>query len=231
MASLIKPVPRAILLAGFFLTLLIYGPRLGAPLVWDDRGDISFNSAYEHPIALKDFFTPRYFDFAQEFSWRPLSTLSYYAIIRALGKSPIPLRLLSLLLHFANGLLLFAILKTWKFQEETAAWAAALFWVHPAHTESLMCAAFNKEQLAAFGLLAMILFHQRKRWGLASLGFAVAMLSKETGVMGLPLAVLYDLCDGGLRQCRTRLKSYCAYAALLAVYVYIRFFYLQGPGT
>lgn len=224
-----KPASWAILLAGGLLTLLIYGPRLNAPLIWDDRTDISFNTTYEHPIPLKDFFTPRYFVFSNEVSWRPLSTLSYYATIRIFGKSPAAFRSLSLLLHFLNGMLLFAILRAWKFRTETAAWAVALFWVHPAHIESLMCAAFNKEPLAAFGLLLMIAAHQRKRWGLAGLGFVIALLSKETGIAGLPLAILSDFCDGGMRRCRERLRPYCAYAAFLAIYVFVRFNYLAGP--
>src|SRR5262249_49830368 len=157
----------------------------------------TFNSAYDRPIPLKDFFTPRYFDFAKgEYSWRPLSTFSHYVLIRIFGKSTAALRGFSLLLHFLNGFLLLAILAEWGFPNEIAAWAVVLFWVHPAHVESLMCAAFNKELLAAFGLLFMLAAHQRGQWGIAAFGFALALLAKESAAAGFPLVILYDLCAG-----------------------------------
>lgn len=215
--------------AGAVLVLLVYGPRINSPLIWDDRGLIAFNPVLSHPIPLRDYVTQRYFELSNEYSWRPLSTLSYRAIIRLSGRSPAALRGVSLLFHLLNGLLLYAILIRWRWPAEAAAWGVALFWLHPVQVESLMCAAFNKEPLAAFGLLAMLAAHQRRRWWLAGIGLTWSLLAKETGLAGLPLVMLYDLSDGGPQRLRERAGPYLYYATILAAYLWARFFFLSGP--
>ena len=234
------PSPAAIwpvvLAAAALLVLLTYGPRLHSQLVWDDRGLILFNEALRKPLSLEDFLTPRYFLFSGEYSWRPLSTWSYYAIIRTLGESPAALRGLSLVLHLLSGLLLWLVLSYWEWPLEAAAWSVAIFWLHPAQVESLMCVAFNKEVLAACGLLAMLAAHQRRRWGLASLGLAWALLAKEAALTAPLLVVLFDWCDSRLSRAgssdlrRSKLFfAYSAYAAFIGLYAYMRFIRLPGP--
>lgn len=214
----------ALLAAG--LCAAVYLPRLGAPLIWDDRGVIAENQGLDRPIAPWAYFTQEYFKFSGERSWRPLATLSYHAGVLAFGRSPRALRAFGLLLHGLVAWLLAACMAALGLAA-AAPWGAALFLIHAVHTETLLCVAFNEELLCALGLSAMLLAHRRGRthWALAA--FACAMLAKETGALGLPLMLLHDAAFDG--SSRGSWRSHALYAAAAAGYLYMRFVALPGP--
>ncbi|MBI3554005.1 MAG: hypothetical protein HY077_16030, partial [Elusimicrobia bacterium] len=202
---------------------------LSAPLAWDDHGTITLNHALARPIPAKALLTQDYYRFSSEQSWRPLATASYLAMIRAFGKSPLAMRGVHLALHLANGLLAALLLEALGLPAAAAFWGAALFLVHPAHVETLFCVSFNEEILCALGLLVMLWAHLRGRAAVAAAGFAAALLAKETGVVGLPLAAACDLLAArdGIRR---KASAYAAYAATLAAYLWAHFGPLAGPG-
>lgn len=220
---------RTALLA-LVLTAGIYGPRLAAPLMWDDRPYLVDTSAYDRPIPLKTYASPAYFPLTGELTWRPLATASYAAMTSAFGKNPVPLRLCSLALHLLNALLLALLVLELGLGPEVAVGAAALFLVHPAHIETLMTVTFNKELLATAGILAMLLAHRKGRPGLAAAALTLAVLPKETGILGLPLALLLDFLSGGVKELRRRGRDHAVYAAVAAAYLLVRFGPLKGPG-
>ncbi|OGR58860.1 MAG: hypothetical protein A2X36_02945 [Elusimicrobia bacterium GWA2_69_24] len=247
--------PRVRHLIGLALLLaaVLYLPLLGAPLLWDDRGMLVFNTAWSEHIPLRRFFQAEYFSFATEMTWRPLASLSYYAMIHAFGLSPTLLRLVGLILHGAVAALLLAFLTRAGMRRAAAGLAAALFLLHPAHLETLACVTFNEELLAALGLMAMLLCHQSLRPGLAATAFAWALLAKESGAAGLPLAMCYDFLLrrrgsdavlSAVRNCvgvhvrrretgRRHFLAYALYAAVLGLYAWARFLRLPGldPGS
>ena len=67
-----KDRPRSLLpaLALAFLGAA-YLPKLGLPLIWDDRPTIVFNAALDHPVPLARYLSPDYFGFSGEATWRP----------------------------------------------------------------------------------------------------------------------------------------------------------------
>jgi tetratricopeptide (TPR) repeat protein len=212
------------------LAALIYLPRFGAPLMWDDRPFILDDAALERPIPLSGYVTPAYFPLTGELTWRPLATFTYSAGVRAFGKSPRPLRLTMFTLHLFVAALL-ALLVAWAgLGADVGLAAASLFLIHPAHVETLMTVTFNKEILSTLGILLMLLAHLRRRPGLAAGGLVLAVLPKETGGVGLALAVLYDLLNGGLRELKARWKDHSLYAATASIYLFMRFGPLKGPG-
>lgn len=220
------------LVLSLFVASFLYGPRLQAPLIWDDHDVIVLNDALDQPFSLNHFITPEYFSYSKEQSWRPLATASYALSVRAAGKSPRALRLPGFLIHLLNGFLILALLGSFGLGLNASLWACAFFLVHPVHSETLMCAAFNEEILAALGILAMLLAHGKGRTLLACSGFAAALLSKETGALGLPLAVLSDAFScSGQREKKSRAQAYSAYGLILLAYLWVRFFYLKGPGV
>lgn len=219
------PVALALLLAA-----CAYLPRLGAPLMWDDRPFLINVPALARPIPLAAYVSPSYFDRTGELTWRPLATLSYNLGVRAFGLSPAPLRLTSLALHLANCALLALLGAEAGLGAAVGLGAAALFLVHPANSETLMTVTFNKELLATLGVLAMLLFHQRRRPGLAAAWLAFAVLPKETGILGLFFAPMYDLTMGGRKELARRWKAHALYAAVAAGYLAVRFGPMKGPG-
>ncbi|HVE14089.1 MAG TPA: glycosyltransferase family 39 protein [Elusimicrobiota bacterium] len=223
-----KRIPAIRILAlGALLAAGVYLPRLGAPLAWDDLPYIAFNPALRRPIPPSAYFRPAYFEVSREATWRPLATWTYAAMLRAFGERPWALRLPGFLLHLACGLLAFLLLRELGSPDGAAAWAAALFLVHPVHVETVMCVSFNEDLLVCAGLLGMLLAHARGRTVLAGALYAAAMLSKETGILGLPLAALLD--RESRRPWRARRGSYAAYAILAASYLRLRLGPLAGP--
>ena len=212
------------------LAALAYLPRLGAPLIWDDRPFIINVAAFDRPVPLAAYFSPSYFDLTGELTWRPLATLSYALGTRAFGRRPLPLRLTMFGLHLLNCVLLGLLVASAGLGAGVGLAAGALFLIHPAHIETLMTVTFNKEILATLGILAMLLAHQRRRPGLAAAAFAFAVLPKETGMLGLALAPLYDFLTGGRRELMRRWKDYSLYAGVGAFYLYLRFGPMKGPG-
>lgn len=217
------PLP---LLAAFALAGAVYLPRLGAPLVWDDLQVIVHNPGMREPVPWRAYVSREYFRFSGNDTWRPLGTLGTRAAARLAGTSPFGQRLPWLLLHLAVAFLLLAWLRSLALPEEAAAWGAALFLLHPAHVETLMCATFNEDILVAAGLLGMLLAHRRGRPFVAALALAAAALSKEHGALGLPLAAGLDRLLPGSRA---RKGSWVLYSALLAAYAAFRYGILAGP--
>lgn len=221
---------RAFLALALLLAAFAYLPRLGAPLMWDDRPFLINVTAFDRVLPARAYASPSYFSETGELTWRPLATLSYDLGVQAFGRRPIPLRLTSLVLHLANCALLALLAAGAGLGAGVGLGAAALFLVHPANSETLMTVTFNKELLATLGVLAMLLFHQRRRRGLAAAALAFAVLPKETGILGLLFAPLYDLVMGGRRELARRWKDHAAYAAVAAAYLIVRFGPMKGPG-
>ena len=213
-----------------FLAAAAYLPLLGAPFMWDDRPFIVNVAAFDRPIPLAAYFSPSYFGLTGELTWRPLATLSYAVGTRVFGRRPLPLRLTMFALHLLNCLLLGLLVASAGLGSGVGLAAGALFLMHPAHIETLMTVTFNKEILATLGILAMLLAHRRGRPWLAAAAFVFALLPKETGILGLPLALMLDFSTGGRGELERRWKDYSLYSAVAAIYLYFRFGPMKGPG-
>jgi hypothetical protein len=97
--------------------------------------------------------------------------------------------------------------------------AALLFAVHPVHVEAVSNVVGRSELMAAAFVLAALLAHRRVKW-LAPIFFALALLSKESALVFVGLAVLHDLLlTTGVRAAlRARLWLYVSYGVQAIVY-------------
>ena len=124
--------------------------------------------------------------------YRPVTMLSYALNYWTLGMQPFGFHLLNLLLHGAVTVLLYRLIITLLAAPRAALAAAALFAVHPIHTEAVAAAVGRAELLAAALLLAGWLFHLSGRFTLAAAAFLLAMLSKESAAVVVALVPLGD---------------------------------------
>jgi len=182
------PILRAALILASILA--VYWQALGGGFLWDDDVYVTANAALRSPAGLAHI-------------WKiPPSTRQYYPVTftafwleyRLWADSPFGYRLVNLLLHAANALLVWRLLR--RLEVRGAFVAAWIFAVHPVHVESVAWITELKNVLAGlFSLLAALawLHHldDRRRSGLllSALCFALALLSK-TQVCGLPLILL-----------------------------------------
>lgn len=158
---------------------------------------------------------------------RPV-TFATFALNWALGGvQPFGYHLFNLLLHAAVTLMLYLLLR--KLLESipdgsTVAFAAALlFAVHPIHTEAVASIAGRSELLAVAFLLAAWLLHVEDKGILALFCFLLAMMSKESAIVFLLLALAGDYARNKLKPVR----QYGLIAALTVLYLGV-FWKLKG---
>ena len=165
--------------------------------------------------------------------YRPLQFTVYGLIYRMFGPSALAFHLLMVLLHVLNTVLVY-----WLARRLLAgrlwggAWiAAALFAVHPIHTEAVnWIAALPDVLVTTFALAGLCAFAAQEAapngWRAAAhCGlYLAAVLTKETGIMLLPL---YGACQC-LRGGRRNGAMYAGMAGALAVYLAMRVHALGG---
>lgn len=148
--------------------------------------------------------------------YRPFTTLSYLVNYAILGDAdqPVGYHWTNCLLHAANAFLAYLLALRLVRQYQPALFAAALWAMHPICTEAVTNIAGRPEELATFGVLGALLLYvyageesgrRRLLRRIAIVAAAtVAVFSKESGVMVLPLAVLYDFAYRTRLGCTSR---------------------------
>ena len=201
----------ALLLA---VAMLVYGNTLLNSFTFDDIPYILNNPAVTHPSVSGLFHPTRASNV-----FRPVTFATFALNLAAGGAHPFGYHLLNLLLHALVTLLLYAVLR--KLLESvqqgaTVAWVAALlFAVHPIHTEAVASIVGRFELLAVGFLLAAWLLHLRDLPVLALVCFVLALMSKESAVAFVPLALAGDYACGKLKP----LARYGWMAGVAAVYL------------
>lgn len=120
--------------------------------------------------------------------YRPMQTLAYFIVCQIFGLSEPAFHALNIILHFTNSCLIFFLaVKEFKIQPWLAFSAALLWAAHPLHVEAVTYMSATADPLHTLFILAALLSIHRM-W-LASLFFILALGSKESGIVFLPLAI------------------------------------------
>ena len=208
----------------------VYWAGLGGPLLFDSKVALEKNPEFLFDPAEFNQWRVAVLSSASGPTGRPVSMLTL-AINYALagGVDPFWFKLGNLLLHCLIGSLIFLLLR--RLQRSSAVWqrtlgasgavpllAAAIWLLHPLQLSSVLYTVQRMEQLSTlFILLGLLVWvSQRSRWlaqvpdaadlsrSLAGLlvCFTLAVLSKEDGILLLPLLVwvelaFYDFVFGG----------------------------------
>jgi tetratricopeptide (TPR) repeat protein len=129
-------------------------------------------------------------------NWLPLTWLSFIFDCQLFGMDPGWMHFVNLLLHLANTLLLFTVLKKMTGAQWQSAFVAAAFALHPMHVESVAWITERKDVLSTFFLLltlaAYIGYVKRRglfRYMLTVLLFALGLMAKPM-LVTLPLLLL-----------------------------------------
>ena len=134
------------------------------------------------------------FDFNQSHFFRPLVWVVFWTQEKLFGITPHGYHAVSLVLHLANAALVgLLVWRLARHSGQTALLAAALVALHPAPFEAVVWVSAQSELLATLWLLLMLHAWVGQRVLLASLFLALALLTKESAIIGLPLLVLLGL--------------------------------------
>lgn len=137
------------------LALVAYSPVVHAGFIWDDDYHVSNNPTLTNVSGLRNIWleplaTPQYY---------PLVHTTFWLEYHLWGLHPLGYHLINVLLHAANALLLWCVLR--RLGVPGAFWAAALFAVHPVHVESVAWVSERKNVLSALCYLGSFLLWLR----------------------------------------------------------------------
>lgn len=191
------PAPLSVVL----LALLAYVNSFPGIFVQDDLQIVVGNPVvrefdFSLPMLSRIFRVDYWGDAANSGLFRPLTTLTF-ALNHAIGGiAPAGYHLVNVGLHAGVSLLCWQVPRLWGFGMATAWLTAALFAVHPLHTEAVNVAVGRGELLAALFLLAA--FWAARGSGVARGAvtvacFVLALLSKEHAIIFLAILPLWDL--------------------------------------
>jgi hypothetical protein len=173
-----KHALRIIILVG--LAILAYLPALGLPFIWDDYIQI--------PLA-RDYAAQGWTGLWHNADIRTRATYMFLSawLDQAFGFTPLPFYAVSLLLHAACVLLLYATCVWSEFSESVAFWAACFFAIYEGHNEAVMWLPGSSELLLfLFGMLGWVCWVKwiqrggRHWYSGAMAGFLLAVASKES---------------------------------------------------
>ncbi|MGD0784402.1 MAG: tetratricopeptide repeat protein [Sedimentisphaerales bacterium] len=122
-------------------------------------------------------------------NWNPLTWISYMLDRQFFGSGPAGFHLTNLILHIANALILFIVLKQMTNAVWQSAFVAALFAIHPLHVESVAWISGRKDVLSTFFALLTMAAYLRyvKKPGIAR--YLPALLLFALGLMAKPMIV------------------------------------------
>jgi protein O-mannosyl-transferase len=233
------PVGSAFLL--IILCFAAYANSLSGSFVWDDQLQIvrndtirSFaNVPHVFSSTLWEFMYPEGNSAAANLSryYRPLQVLIFMSAYKISGLSPLPFHLFSVGLHSAVCVLVYILCLQLGFRHLSALLAAALFAVHPIHTEAvswiagvgdLACGLFYFSGLCAY----VQYFRTHKKvclWG-SALCCLLALLSKEAAITFPIVAAM--LAFGLLLHARPKIRdasfAMLPFAMAFGVYAVLR---------
>jgi tetratricopeptide (TPR) repeat protein len=122
-------------------------------------------------------------------NWHPLTWLSHMLDCQLFGTNPGGHHLTNLLLHIANTLLLFAVLKRMTGALWRSAFVAALFALHPCHVESVAWISERKDVLSTlFWMLTMAAYVRYVNRPHIS-NYLLTLLTFALGLMAKPMLV------------------------------------------
>ncbi|MEW6668809.1 MAG: tetratricopeptide repeat protein [Thermodesulfobacteriota bacterium] len=175
-------------LALVLAVLAVYGPSLHhgfAPL--DDDEYVTANPRVLSGFTLKGVIWA--LSFNDQGYWHPLTWLSHMLDCQLYGTHPMGHHLTNLLLHAANVLLLFLVLKSLTGALWRSAAVAALFALHPLNVESVVWVANRKNLLSTLFWMLTICAYARyaKQPGYATYFWALVCLG--LGLMAKPMLV------------------------------------------
>jgi hypothetical protein len=175
---------------------LVYRPALRGAFVWDDLDFVVDTSWFDAPDGLRQI----WLDPSSTSQYYPLTYSSHWLENRVFGRETTGYHLVNVLLHAANALLLWRVLR--RLAVPGALLAAALFALHPVHVESVAWISERKNVLSGLFFLSALLAwlrcsapdeeppRVRPGWYALCVALYVAALLSKSVTCALPAVIL-----------------------------------------
>ncbi len=196
--SVVSPSPWRTVVLLISLTVVVYLNTLANAFAYDDI-PIIVNNPNVHRLDWSALWLRGYWSHVTGGggNYRPLTVSTFAVEYQLWGGRPAGYHLVNILLHAANVVWLFHLLRRYRVVLGLSSLAAALFAVHPVHTEAVANIVGRAELLGMFfgGLMWWSWLQGRrggvKGWGwraVSALAYLAAVLSKENMIV-LPAAL------------------------------------------
>lgn len=208
----VKNKARSEFIICLFLVVIILASYWQLPshgfLSFDDNEYITQNTHVHEGITWKNIVWM--FSITDSGYWQPLTWMSHMLAYQLFGTNPSMHHLINLLLHMANSLLLFLVLKRMTGAQWQSAFVAVMFSLHPLNVESVAWASERKNVLSTFFWMLTIMTYVRyaeqpnfHRYLLVLFVFVLGLMSKPM-LITLPFVLLlldhWPLCRFKLSQ-------------------------------
>lgn len=229
------------MLAVLMATLLLYAKSFSYRFVYDDNYQIVNNDHLSSWRSLPVYFTQKFWSHIPDNGsnlYRPLFLVWLRLNMALFGRNPWPWHVMTVLMHVLVTWLVYLLICKLLKDDLAALVAAAIFGLHPIHTEVVAwISAVNESLGMALLLLAFLCYLRQKNsltarflWlTLSIVLFAAAVLVKETECVLPLLIVLYELTLGRDSAPRMQpssrkpwLRQLIPYCAVLAAYFAVR---------
>lgn len=245
---------QIVLIAVF--SMLLYATTLHNGFVYDDTYTIVNNRFIKSLNNLPRLVSKDYFILSSETTYRPIVTITYFIDYAAYGLRPWGFHLTNILIHAANGVLLYIFLALLFNTSESRNQhleagtfkpliISLLFAANPVLSEAVNAISFREDLLAFFFYMATLILYIKLRsdiiqrpnfliaiYILSCFSYFFALLSKEMAAT-LPLIVwCYEWIYGDKKKRGHSFlhnRYFTGYIAVTLIYIYIRFFYFQSP--
>lgn len=237
------PGARHLVLA-FLFPFLLYAPTIGFEYVHaDDLDLIARNQNFLGDLTnAPRAFEQSYFETENALTniktyYRPLAIVSFMLDAQRAGDDPRAYHLTNVVLHASVSVLLMLLATTWGALPHAALAAALVFAAHPINVQAVAwIAGRNELLLAVFGLISLIAWSRgdeaprpRAAWIAAhAVAFALALFSKETGILFPVMAVLHQRVARQRRVSRTQWVGLGVDGIIALVWLWLRAEALAG---
>lgn len=179
-----------LLLVGFILALIIFGPSLKGQWTLDDHPVIESRlEQFKFGNFPKLFFTSWHPAGEWAGNYRPLTLLSF-ALNAVISKKTFGFHLVNVFLHALNAVMIFGLMRRF-WNRRTAIIAGILFLLLPIHTEAVVSVVGRVYLLGTFFSLATLYYFFEKKYWLSAGLFLAALLSGDFFIsMAIILGIL-----------------------------------------
>lgn len=175
-------------------TFLLYSQTIGYSFIhWDDDKQVTDNPR------IKQITKENIVHNFQYERYTAISLYSYMADYYLWGQNPAAFRLVNIILHILNVILVFLLISLLLGSNRAGFFAALLFACHPLRVESVVWISERKDVLFAFwGLLALLSYRRyitSENRSFYLLAFGLSLLSAFSKIQGILIPVSFFLID------------------------------------
>jgi Flp pilus assembly protein TadD len=238
-------VPRERVFAAAFLVVLagiaVYAPTLNHGFVYDDYAVAGDNLFVRDLANLPRLFSGAYFRLADENTYRPLTTLTYFLDYAVWGAEPFGFNFTGMLVHLAGTVLVLLLALRLLGGLLPALAAALVFVLHPLATEAVISEGNREEALSVPFFVGALLLYLRAAGGgpraraalaASAIVYALGLFAMEMTITLPAILVVLEIATRGDGAIDRRMvgRRLAPFALIAASFLVGRFTVWTGTG-